>query len=132
MGNHAAWHPTEQTLSDFSLGKLDDSRAELINNHLNECPDCQRLVAEMSSDSFLGRLRGDHGRLETGPLMGSSLAGLSWSRWGNWIRWNHPRPVRCLRGLPTIPTTRSSASSVRAAWARSISPRTGSWAGTRC
>ena len=42
MGNHAAWHPTEQTLSDFSLGKLDDSRAELINNHLNECPDCQR------------------------------------------------------------------------------------------
>ncbi len=77
MGNHAALHPTEQTLSDFSLGKLDDGQAELINNHLNECPDCQRLVAEMSSDSFLGRLQGVHGRLETGPVMGSSLAGLS-------------------------------------------------------
>ena len=58
MGSHALLHPTEQTLSDFSLGKLDDARAEIINNHLNECPDCQRRVAEMSSDSFLGRLRG--------------------------------------------------------------------------
>jgi serine/threonine protein kinase len=61
MGNHALLHPTEQTLSDFSLGKLGDGRAEVINNHLNECPDCQRLVAEMSSDSFLGRLRGAQG-----------------------------------------------------------------------
>ena len=130
MGNHAAWHPTEQTLSDFSLGKLDDSRAELINNHLNECPDCQRLVAEMSSDSFLGRLRGDHGRLETGPLMGSSLAGLS--RVAGEPDSVEPPPASSLPpGWPTIPTTRSSASSARAAWGRSISPRTGSWAGTR-
>jgi serine/threonine protein kinase len=77
MGNHASLHPTEQTLSDFSLGKLDDGRSEIINNHLNECPDCQRLVAEMSSDSFLGRLQGARGRLDPVPVAGSSLAGLS-------------------------------------------------------
>ena len=58
MGKPPLLHPTEQTLSDFSLGKLDDGQAEIINNHINECPDCQRVVAEMSSDSFLGRLRG--------------------------------------------------------------------------
>ena len=58
MGSHFLLHPTEQTLSDFSLGKLDDGQAKIINDHLNECPVCQRLVAEMSSDSFLGRVRG--------------------------------------------------------------------------
>ena len=77
MGNHALLHPTEQTLSDFSLGKLDDGQAEIINNHLNECPDCQRRVAEMSSDSFLGRLRDVRGRLDSAAPVSSSLAGLS-------------------------------------------------------
>ena len=38
MGNHALLHPTEQTLSDFSLGKLDDGQAEIINNHLERMP----------------------------------------------------------------------------------------------
>ena len=61
MGSHGLLHPTEQTLSDFSLGKLNDGQAEIINNHLLECSDCQRLVAEMSSDSFLGRLQGAAG-----------------------------------------------------------------------
>ena len=79
MGSHALLHPTEQTLSDFSLGKLDDARAEIINNHLNECADCQRLVAEMSSDSFLGRLRGAHGQSGTStadrPSTGTARAG---------------------------------------------------------
>ena len=77
MGNHALLHPTEQTLSDFSLGKLDDGQAEIINNHLNECPDCQRLVAEMSSDSFLGRLRGVQGQPDSAAPVSYSLAGLS-------------------------------------------------------
>ncbi len=75
MANHPLLHPTEQTLSDFSLGKLDDGQVEVINNHLQECPDCQRLVAEMSSDSFVGRLRGAHGQPSAtntraqGPIM---------------------------------------------------------------
>ena len=40
MGSHPLLHPTQQTLSEFSLGKLGDGQVEVINNHLQECPDC--------------------------------------------------------------------------------------------
>jgi serine/threonine protein kinase len=50
-------HPTDQTLSAYGLGKLDDVSAEAVNKHLEQCPDCRRRVAEMSSDSFLDRVR---------------------------------------------------------------------------
>ena len=61
MGNQASLHPTDQTLGDFGLGRLDDGSADSVNRHLEECADCQRRVAEMSGDSFLGRLRDAHG-----------------------------------------------------------------------
>ena len=57
----ASLHPTDQTLSDFGLGKLDEESAESVNRHLEECDDCQRRVAGMSGDSFLGRLQKVHG-----------------------------------------------------------------------
>ena len=50
-------HPTDQTLSSYGLGKLDDRSAEAVNEHLEECRDCRKRVAEMSADSFLGRVR---------------------------------------------------------------------------
>ena len=50
-------HPTDQTLSSFGLGKLDDGSAEAVNKHLEQCPDCRKRVAEMSADSFLERVR---------------------------------------------------------------------------
>jgi serine/threonine protein kinase len=50
-------HPTDQTLDAYGLGKLNDSSAEAVSKHLEECPACRRRVAEMSSDSFLSRLR---------------------------------------------------------------------------
>ncbi len=62
MGANDVVHPSGQTLQSYGLGKLDDASAESVNNHLSSCPDCQRRVAEMSSDSFLGRLRGAHER----------------------------------------------------------------------
>ena len=31
--------------------------AEAVNTHLEQCPDCRKRVAEMSADSFLGRVR---------------------------------------------------------------------------
>lgn len=34
MDAHAAVHPTSQTLSDYGLGKLDDSTANAVNKHL--------------------------------------------------------------------------------------------------
>ncbi|MGO9914676.1 MAG: protein kinase domain-containing protein [Isosphaeraceae bacterium] len=50
-------HPTDQTLSSFGLGKLNDRSFEAVNQHLEQCPDCRKRVAEMSADSFLGRVR---------------------------------------------------------------------------
>ena len=77
MDAHAAAHPTEQTLSSFGLGKLEDASAEAVNKHLEQCPDCRKRVAEMSADSFLGRVRDARGRPESPAPIVSSLAGLS-------------------------------------------------------
>jgi formylglycine-generating enzyme required for sulfatase activity/serine/threonine protein kinase len=57
MGAAASIHPTDQTLQAYGLGKLDETTADPVNRHLESCPDCQRRVAELSSDSFLGRLQ---------------------------------------------------------------------------
>ena len=77
MGATAAVHPTDQILQSYGLGKLDPASAESVCKHLEGCAACQRRVAEMSSDSFLGRLRDVQERAgSTGPAV-SSLAGLS-------------------------------------------------------
>ena len=57
-----AVHPTDQILQSYGLGKLDDVSSESVSQHLEGCSDCQSRVAEMSSDSFIGRLRGAQGR----------------------------------------------------------------------
>jgi serine/threonine protein kinase len=57
MDAHAERHPSDQALSSFGLGKLDDRSAGAINKHLEQCADCRKRVAEMSADSFLGRIR---------------------------------------------------------------------------
>jgi serine/threonine protein kinase/formylglycine-generating enzyme required for sulfatase activity len=58
MDAPAKLHPTDQTLSSFGLGKLDDAAAESVGKHLENCPQCRKRVAEMPDDSFLGRFRG--------------------------------------------------------------------------
>ena len=50
-------HPSDQTLRDYGLGKLDDRLAHTIHTHLDGCPECRGRVAGMTSDSFLGRFR---------------------------------------------------------------------------
>src|SRR5262245_31419028 len=50
-------HPTDQTLRAYGLGKLDDRLAEEVNEHLMECSECRKRVAEMPADSFLQRVR---------------------------------------------------------------------------
>ena len=57
MGATAAVHPSDQTLHSYGLGKLDDVSSESVSKHLEGCDSCQRRVAELSSDEFLGRLR---------------------------------------------------------------------------
>jgi serine/threonine protein kinase len=79
MGATAAVHPTDQTLQSYGLGKLDDASAASVDKHLESCADCRSRVAEMTSDSFLGRLRdvqAQPGLRDSGPVV-SSLAGLS-------------------------------------------------------
>ena len=56
MVAHPISHPTDQTLSSFGLGKLDDGSAEAVNRHLEQCLDCRQRVAELSADSFLDRI----------------------------------------------------------------------------
>ena len=48
-------------LSSFGLGKLDEPSADVVSKHLEQCPDCRKQVAEMSADSFLGRVRDAQG-----------------------------------------------------------------------
>ena len=67
MDAHAAVHPTEQTLSSFGLGKLEDASAEAVSKHLEQCPDCRKRVAEMSADSFLGRMKEDFEVIQSFP-----------------------------------------------------------------
>jgi serine/threonine protein kinase len=57
MGATAAVHPTDQILQSYGLGKLDDASSVSVSKHLEGCDSCQRRVAELSSDDFLGRLR---------------------------------------------------------------------------
>ena len=79
MDARAKLHPTDKTLNSYGLGKLDDASAEALNEHLESCPDCRRRVAELSADSFLGRLRDARARDLPDPLAHpiSSIAGLS-------------------------------------------------------
>jgi serine/threonine protein kinase len=75
MDDQPVRHPTDQTLHAYGLGKLDDASAESVNMHLEGCPACSRRVAELSADSFLGRLRDVQGRSEPPPPVVSSTTG---------------------------------------------------------
>ncbi len=57
MDAHPISHPTDRTLGSYGLGKLDDGSAKAVNKHLEQCSDCRKRVAELSADSFLGRIR---------------------------------------------------------------------------
>ena len=57
MGATAAVHPADPILQAYGLGKLDDVSSTSVSQHLEGCDSCQRRVAELSSDEFLGRLQ---------------------------------------------------------------------------
>jgi serine/threonine protein kinase len=77
MGVTAAVHPTDQMLHAYGMGKLDDNSSKSVHKHLESCAECQRRVAEMSSDSFLGRLRDAQSQPKSSRPVMSSLTGIS-------------------------------------------------------
>ena len=116
-------HPTDQTLSSYGLGKLDDRSAEAVNEHLMECSDCRKRVAEMSADSFLQRVR-DAQKPSGKSTSGQPQAGGTQSDKGANTLTSVLRPTRSRRAWPTTPITRSSGNSAGAAWAWSTWPTT--------
>jgi hypothetical protein len=65
MDARLAVHPSEDALRAFALGKLDDSTSSVLMNHLDSCRDCCKVVAALSGDDFLDRLRQAHGHSST-------------------------------------------------------------------
>jgi len=77
MDASGALHPTDRTLRAYGLGKLGVSSAEAVNKHLESCAACRRRVAEITSDTFLGRLRDAQDRPELYVPVVSATSGLS-------------------------------------------------------
>jgi serine/threonine protein kinase len=77
MDARPSLHPTDETLSSYGLGKLEDASAEAVYKHLEQCPDCRKRVAEVSADSFLGRIRDAQARPDSPEPVVPSLAGVS-------------------------------------------------------
>ncbi len=73
MNAPQALHPTDETLHAYGLGNLEGSSADSVEAHLEGCPACRHRVAELSSDSFLGRLRNAQARPETPAPAVSSM-----------------------------------------------------------
>src|SRR4051794_36522836 len=69
-------HPSRELLQGYGLGKLEDTMAQRVGQHLESCPECRHQVAELSGDSFLNRLRQADNPAST-PFTGKSLAPLS-------------------------------------------------------
>jgi serine/threonine protein kinase len=57
MESSAAIHPADETLVSYGLGKLEETVAGTVSQHLEQCAPCRQRVAELSGDSFVGRLR---------------------------------------------------------------------------
>ncbi len=75
-GRHRRRPPERPDLEAYGLGKLDDASAETVSKHLEDCDSCQRRVAELSSDEFLGRLQNAQVKSD-GSAAGRSPLGVS-------------------------------------------------------
>src|SRR5580704_14359463 len=68
MGPTASLHPADETLVSYGLGKLDETVAGTVSQHLEQCAPCRQRVAELSGDSFVGRLRQAQPRRDEAPV----------------------------------------------------------------
>src|SRR5439155_14702904 len=86
--------PAADILRAYGLGKLDDAATETVLQHLETCADCRRVVAALSADSFVGRLRDAQGRGGT-QVPGKSLAGVSRA-----LKDGSPAQAAAVAGIP--------------------------------
>src|SRR6185437_3190564 len=77
MDAHPVSHPTDQTLSWYGLGQLDDAFARSVGAHLESCPECRRRVAELASGNSPGRTCDARPRQDSSAPAGYSLSGRS-------------------------------------------------------
>jgi len=78
----AAAHPTDRILEAYALGQLEGAAVASVDSHLIFCAKCRNRAVEMSSDTFLDRLRDGHARAESRPPTGSASADPSMTEGG--------------------------------------------------
>jgi serine/threonine protein kinase len=61
-------HPSDQTLTEFGHGKLDERATEAIHEHLMECSDCRKRISAITADFFLQRGHDDQKPLAADTL----------------------------------------------------------------
>jgi serine/threonine protein kinase len=57
MESQPALHPSDETLVSYRLGKLDETTAESVGKHLEQCGPCRHRVDALSSEKAAGRMR---------------------------------------------------------------------------
>jgi serine/threonine protein kinase len=62
-------HPPAEVLEAFGLGRLAGPASDTVVAHLDTCVDCRRIVANLSADSFVGRLQA----VEEGSAMAAAI-----------------------------------------------------------
>ncbi|QEH37595.1 hypothetical protein OJF2_61860 [Aquisphaera giovannonii] len=76
MAATSAWHPSDVALRSSGLGELEAILAEAVAGHLEACDARGKRVAELSCDTFLGRLQGQASPTSPPPAA-PSFSGLS-------------------------------------------------------
>ena len=111
METNKALHPADETLVRYGLGKLDDTIADSVDKHLEQCPTCRRRVGELPSDDFVALLC----EAARPPVVADSVT----PRPPGGLPRPSQRPIRRQRFYPSSPdtsTTRSSGSSAAGEW----------------
>jgi serine/threonine protein kinase len=76
MAAHPGTHPSPDLLQAYGLGKLDETRLQEVESHLDSCPACLREVLAVSDDGFLQRFRAARGPGGT-PVPDKPLSGVA-------------------------------------------------------
>ncbi len=77
MDTSSRRHPDAHELQSLALGRLDESPAAALYDHLGGCSDCRRRLADVRSGTFLGGPRDVKGQPESPSMAVSKLTDFS-------------------------------------------------------